>query len=283
MPERPELEYVVSVLQAEIRGLTITELLVQDPIVLRVLVEGDPRQLLAGRILEGVGRRAHFVVLSLAGAPELEVAIHPMLAGRFTLVPGKAKITKDTKLSFALSDGRHLRYRDAQRMGKVYLLPPSLRDKAPGLATIGVDVLDPAAFTPEAFARILATRRDQLKVFLMDKTALDAMGNAYADEVAFAAGIHPKAWVRSLDEEQRDRLYHALIEVLGGARAEIARRQPPLDQKVRDFLKVRLRKGEPCPTCGAPIRVAGVRGHDAFFCASCQPDDRGSGLIDWRR
>jgi formamidopyrimidine-DNA glycosylase len=117
----------------------------------------------------------------------------------------------------------------------------------------------------------------------MDKSALDSFGNAYADEALYAAGIHPKARVSELSPSQVESLHGAMVQVLAEAAAEIARRRPPLDQKLRDFLRVRLRKGEPCPRCGQTIRVVGVHGHDAYHCPSCQPDLKARGLIDWRR
>ena len=153
----------------------------------------------------------------------------------------------------------------------------------PGLATVGVDVLDARRSRRAAFRALAGKRKDQVKVFLMDKSALDAMGNAYADEVLFEARIHPKTFVRSLSDGEIDRLHDAIVKVLREARAEVARAQPPIDEKVRDFLKVRNRHGEPCPRCGAKIRKAGVHGHDAFFCPECQPDVRGSAIVDFRR
>jgi formamidopyrimidine-DNA glycosylase len=70
--------------------------------------------------------------------------------------------------------------------------------------------------------------------------------------------------------------------VIGDATRTIAKRKPPLDEKLRDFLKVRGRHGEPCPRCGATLRSAGVHGHDAEFCPECQPATRRSGIVDWK-
>ncbi|MEZ4405108.1 MAG: zinc finger domain-containing protein [Polyangiales bacterium] len=75
----------------------------------------------------------------------------------------------------------------------------------------------------------------------------------------------------------------AIVAVLTDARDEIARREPPLDEKVRDFLKVRGRAGQPCARCGATIRSAGVHGHDAEFCPECQPDEGATAIVDWRK
>jgi formamidopyrimidine-DNA glycosylase len=280
MPERPDLEYVVPILARELAGKTITGVQVDKPVVLRVALR-DPVSVVAGRAVREVRRRAHFVLFALD--PPLEIVVAPMLAGRFALAAPGDRRPADLALSLSLSDGRELRYRDDVQMGKVYVIAAGEHAQVPGLASVGVDVLDPRAFTRARFRALARTRRDQVKVFLMDKGALDAMGNAYADEVLWEAKIHPKTFVRSLAEADLDRLHDGIVTVLSEARAEVARRQPPLDEKVRDFLKVRNRHGSPCPRCGAKIRKAGVHGHDAFFCPECQPDGRASALVDFRR
>ena len=284
MPERPELDYVVPILARELTGLSITALRVDSPVVLRVALREPAAEVLPGAAIEGVTRRAHFVVFALRGAAgrALELVVAPMLAGRFSLDAPKTRRPADLALTLTLSDGRELRYRDDVQMGKAYVIEAGGRRNVPGLEAIGVDVLDEKAFTRAAFRALAKTRRDQVKVFLMDKSALDALGNAYADEALFEAQIHPKTLVRSLSPQEIDRLHDAVTTVIAEASAEVARRAPPLDEKVRDFLKVRNRHGEPCPRCGSTIRKAGVHGHDAFFCPTCQPDERGSSIVDFR-
>lgn len=284
MPERPDLEYVVPILARELKGVTITGVRVGKPVVLRLAVEGTPEGILAGHAFGAVKRRAHFVTFALAGEPSLELVIAPMLAGRFQLAPAGSKAPGDTAIVFALSDGRELRYRDDVQMGKVYVLAKGEADRVvPGFAKVGVDVLDPKKFTSEAFRALAKKRRDQVKVFLLDKAALDALGNAYADEVLWEAQLHPKARVRDLSDAELERLRAAIVKVIGEATRTIAKRKPALDEKLRDFLKVRGRHGEPCPRCGTTLRSAGVHGHDAEFCPTCQPDARQSAIVDWRR
>lgn len=286
MPERPELDYIVPILARALCGARVTAVRVEDPVVLRMAVPGDARALLPGRAVVDITRRGHFVMVGLDGTPALELAVHPMLAGRFRIDAPGDRQHKSTAfvLVLALPDGRvqELRYRDDRQMGKVYVLDPAERASIPRLGVVGVDVLGPG-FTPAVFRALAQKRRDQVKLFLLDKTQLDSLGNAYADEALFAAGVHPKARVRDLDAAALDRLHAAIVEVLTAASAEVARRAPPLDVKLRDFLRVRGRKGEPCVVCGQKIRVAGVRGHDAFFCGVCQPDAKGRGFIDWRK
>ncbi|MFO0618626.1 MAG: DNA-formamidopyrimidine glycosylase family protein [Polyangiaceae bacterium] len=291
MAERPDLDYWVPWLAKDLPGARVARVEVDKPVVLRVVVRGAFDELVTGRVIESVGRRGNFVLFglgALADRPPIDVAVSCMLAGRFRIVPpaeGKAKpkLPGDRAVSFHLEDGRILVYRDDVQMGKVYVLERGAYDSVPGLAKIGIDCLDPKRFTLKAFLALAKTRRDQAKVFLMDKSALDFFGNAYADEALFEARIHPKAFVRSLDEAALTALHAAIVKTLGDARRIIHERKPPLDEKLRDFLSVRLHAGEPCPRCQTRIRKAGVHGHDAFFCPSCQPDARGSTIVDWRK
>jgi formamidopyrimidine-DNA glycosylase len=147
------------------------------------------------------------------------------------------------------------------------------------MQTGGIDILSPE-FTRERFVSLLKHRRDQVRVFLLDKKALDSLGNAYADEVLFEAGIHPKTWCRSIGHDEAVKLHDAIVKVMREAVEEVARRGEPIDVKVRDFLKVRMK--DACPRCGSKLRRAGVKGMDAYFCPKCQPATR-TGLVDWTK
>ncbi len=284
MAERPDLEYVVPRLRAALAGRRIVAVEVKKPVVLRVALEGDAASLLSGQVFSEVERRAHFVLFRFAevkGRTPLELVIAPMLAGRFLIAEAKQKPPRDLAVAWMLDDDRRLLYRDDVQMGKVYVIPRGEWRVVPGLERVGIDVLSPG-FTFDAFAALAKKRRDQVRVFLMDKSALDAFGNAYADEVLFEAGIHPKTLVPKLDTAALARLHAAIIAVTRSAIETIAARQPALDEKLRDFLKVRNRHGERCPRCGDTIRRAGVHGHDTFFCPTCQPETRKSGIVSWR-
>ena len=274
MPELPDLLHILAQLREQLRGRHVTGERLREPVILRCLVQGN-LSLLLGRRLDDIQRRAHFLVFRFEG---LDLAVNPMLAGRFRLAaPGERD---EAALGFALEfDDRELRYLDDKRMGKAYLTPAGDWKAIPGLGDVGVDVLSPQ-FTPERFASLLRHRRDPVRAFLMDKKALDSLGNAYADEVLFEAGIHPKTFCRSLSHEDAIRLHAAIVKVMSEAVAEVARRGEPIEVKVRDFLKVRLKTD--CPRCGSKIRRAGVRGMDAYFCPRCQPATRSS-LVDWTK
>ena len=166
-----------------------------------------------------------------------------MLAGRFRLAePGTPD---EGSLGFALGFGDvELRYLDDKKMGKAYLITTDDWKAIPGLQTGGIDILSPE-FSRERFVSLLKHRRDQVRVFLLDKKALDSLGNAYADEVLFEAGIHPKTFCRSLTHDDGVRLHDAIVKVMKEAVAEVASRGEPIDVKVRDFLKVRRKDDLP--------------------------------------
>ncbi len=274
MPELPDLIYVVGKLREGLLGRHVSAERVKEPVVLRFAVRGN-LSLLLGRLLTDVFRKSHFLVFRFEG---LDLAVNPMLAGRFRLsAPGDKD---EGSLAFALGFGDlELRYLDDKVMGKAYLIATDDWKAVPGMQTGGIDLLSPE-FTRERFYSLLRHRRDQVRVFLLDKKALDSLGNAYADEVLFEAGIHPKTFCRALSHDDGVRLHDAIVKVMTEAVSEVARREEPIDVKVRDFLKVRLK--DVCPRCGTKIRTAGVRGMDAYFCPRCQPATR-AGLVDWTR
>ena len=274
MPELPDLLYILSRLREKLLGREVTAERVREPVVLRFTVRGN-LSLLLGRTLADVFRKSHFLVFRFEG---LDLAVNTMLAGRFRLAePGGSD---ERSLGFALGFGDvELRYLDAKKMGKAYLIATDDWKAIPGLQTGGVDILSPE-FTRERFVSLLKHRRHQVRVFLLDKNALDSLGNAYADEVLFEAGIHPKTFCRSISHDDGVRLHDAIVRVMTEAVAEIEGRAEPIDVKVRDFLKVRRK--ETCPRCGGKIRTAGVRGMDAWFCPRCQPASRPS-FVDWTR
>src|SRR5204862_5290162 len=116
---------------------------------------------------------------------------------------------------------------DDKRMGKVYVARAADEATIPIYGQLGADVLSPA-FTRDAFGKLIARRRDQVRAFLMDKRALASIGNAYADEILFAAGLHPKTFCNKLAPEEIDALVTAVGRVLRDAIAELQRRAEPI-------------------------------------------------------
>lgn len=288
MPELPDLVHIVSSLAPEITGLAVTGATVKEPIVLRLLVEGGFSELVSGRRVTELTRQGPFLRFGLSatepgglGGDRLDLVMHLMLSGRLRLAALGAKKLPYTAFTLILEGGRELSYADEKRMGKIYLTHSGEFDAIPGYLSQGVDVYGPE-FDYARFASLLAGKRCQARVFLMDQSALSAIGNAYADEILFEARIHPKATCSRLGEPARKALFDAIVSVLAWGAAEVEAAGAPLEDKVRGHMRVRNRAGQPCPRCGTTIRKAGVLGFDSFFCPRCQPDSEGKGL-DWSK
>jgi formamidopyrimidine-DNA glycosylase len=295
MPELPDLVYLEKRLSSLLVGQRVTRVDIKDPVVIRMLLPGDFAQTLIDAEFTGVRRHGPFLVFTLSG--NLELIIHPMLAGRLQWTKVEEEIpTPHSKKSmgnrgrmFSLecvanqtnAELHRLQYLDDKKMGKVYLTHSGEYTQIPRFREQGPDLLSPA-FTLEYFWRQMQSSRKQVRVLIMDQTVVSCIGNAYADEILFCAGIHPKTFCYQLIEADIARLHQCIIEVMRWGIAEIAKAKPPLEAKVRDFMRVRNRKDQPCPRCGTKIRRAGVLGYDTFFCPTCQPLKREQ-FIDWSK
>lgn len=277
MPELPDLEYIVEKLHDQTRQTRIVRVEVVNPIILRNLLAPPAEAHVQGRTIEKVRRHGPFVVLELDG--DRFVVVHPMLAGRFDLRTTRGRKAAADAVVLHLADNRILLYQDSKQMGKVYLADASGLGRIPRFATQGPDILS-SAFTQAYFLQKAGRSRKQVRVLLMEQEVLSAIGNAYADEILFKAGLHPKTFCYQLSEEQLTALYRAILEVLEWGIACVKKAGRPLPDKVREHMRVRNRQGQPCPVCGTKIRRAGVRGYDAFFCPQCQPAARAQ-FISW--
>jgi len=250
VPELPDLVHVEEELSRAIAGKRVSAARTGDPLVLRVMVQEPFPGVLVGRRLEDVARRGHFMRFALEDG--LVLVVNAMLVGRYKLIDaGAARPQKDPVslgLALVFEDGPELQYVDDRRMGKVYVAAVADEANIPVYGHLGIDPTSPA-FTREAFGALLRKRRDQVRMFLMDKAALASIGNAYADEILFAARLHPKTFCNKLAAAEIDALFEAIPRVLTDATAEIRRRGEPIDVKVRDFLAVRGRDGKPCSVC----------------------------------
>ncbi len=270
MPELPDLVYIVNKLKSAAAGRRIDEVTVKEPIVIRMLRAGSFGETLRGRVLASVSRRGPFLRFDLEG---VDLVVHPMLAGRLQLGTPADKRLPHLAFTLHLDDGSCLRYLDEKKMGKVYVTETGSYDGIPGYNAQGIDITS-AGFTWQSFDTLIRGRRQQARVFLMDQSALSAIGNAYADEILFAAGIHPKTPCNRLSEEERGKLYESVRSVIAWGISEVEKAAQPIDVKVRGHMRVRNRKDEPCPVCGTTIRRTGVLGYDSFFCPRCQPASR---------
>ena len=163
-----------------------------------------------------------------------------------------------------------LRYRDPRKMGKVYLLPEGVAREVAGWDTLGPDVDDPALDLETWQARI---RRSggELHNLLTNQDFVAGIGNAYSDEVLWAARLGPFRTRASLASEESERLWRASRETVAWAIGELRARVPPrFEKQARDFLRVHLKGGQPCPRCGATLAEVSPGGFVTTWCRTCQ-------------
>ncbi len=276
MPELPDLEYIVKKINTSLPNRSIKRVSVKEPIVIRMLIPKSFPEALGGERFGSVSRRGPFLRFQLVN---VEMIAHLMLAGRFQLAGESARPLRHLCFSLYLDSGEVLRLADEKRMAKVYLVEPGSYEQIPGFLGQGLDIIKPG-FTFENFKGLIERSRQQARVFLLDQAKLSAIGNAYADEILFAAGIHPRTRCNRLDSSEMERLFTGIREVIQWGIEEVEKAGEAIEVKVRNHLRVRNRKGRPCPTCGTEIRRTGVLGFDSFFCPHCQPA-RGKQFIPW--
>jgi formamidopyrimidine-DNA glycosylase len=280
MPELPDLVHIAEVLQRGILNQPIVSVRIGDPVVLRLMANQPLPDALCGKCIRTIERRGHFLRFLLDG--DLLLVVNAMLAGRFVLDPKPSpRLGKDVIVALGFQGGSELRYQDDMRMGKIYLATATQEQEIPGYRELGVD-LQSDAFDLPLFRKLIAGRRDQVRQFLLDKSTLASIGNAYADEILFAAHIHPKTFCHRLTPEAIESLFQAIRHTLDHAIAEIRARGEPIQTKVRDFLSVRGKARQACPVCATTIRTVRVGRADAYFCPSCQPTDR-TLFVDFRK
>ena len=271
MPELPDLTVVAEELAERAAGRVVREATAPTPI----LVRATPAELgvLHGTSLGRATRRGKFLLLPFEsdGRTVRLLAANPMLAGRFWLLDdGKARVLARTGLRLQFTDGGELRYVDREMLGKLYLVAPNDLDSIPGWKEMGPDADDPD-LTLERFREQIRRHPGELKSLLRNSRFVAGVGNAYSDEILWEARLAPLRKRSSLRPEEIDRLYEAMRRVLADATDEVRRRVPPdIQDQHREFLKVHLHGGEPCPRCGRPLRQIG--GAEATtFCRTCQP------------
>ena len=271
MPELPELEVVCEVLQRRVVGQTLRAVEVLPPggpLVIRDLTRLGFEAALTGAAVLGVVRRSKFLVFTFAaGQPPLFLALNPKLTGRLQLAHPAEKRLARTHVVFTLSGGEQLRYRDQKKMGQLYLT----HDLAavPDYAALGPEPFD---LTLEAFRARLRPFRGEIKGVLTRGECVAGIGNAYADEILWAARLHPYRKRTQLTTEEVERLYAAMLSTLSDAIVRVRQTmQDHIDQERRDFMAVHMRTGQPCPRCGTPISLVAANDRITNFCRTCQP------------
>ncbi len=292
MPELPDLAVVADALHAALVGRRITDARALMPLAIR----GTPGELeaLRGQGVVRVARVGKFLDVDLNRD---RIVLNPMLTGRLQLAGHGEKAPAGTAVELVLSprrsrDGPHdaapwtagaawapadeatviLRYRDPTQMGKVYLLPAGVERPLPGRGPgeMGPDAMDPS-LTLEAWRERIRRHPGELKSLLRNQVFVAGIGNAYSDEILFAARLLPFRKRSSLAPEEVDALYAAMRETLVSSIDLLRRRVPPtFEKQVRDHLAVHNRGGLPCLRCGGRVTVVKAGGFPTGFCRGCQ-------------
>ena len=268
MPELPEVETVARGLHRLLPGATITGAAVYWPRTLARLALDEFRARIVGRRVESVGRRGKYVVVKLDRGCLL---IHLKMSGRLFVAPAGEALAPHVRAVLDLDGGRQLRFRDARKFGRIYLVDEVEEVTAP----LGPEPLA-ADFTLDDFRRLLGRRSGRLKSMLLDQEFLAGVGNIYADEILFVARLNPLRRADTLTAADQARLYDAIRSVLLRAIAACGTTLPDrnyLDAEGRagDYqAEVYGRKGDPCLACGALIERLVVGGRSTHFCPKCQ-------------
>ncbi len=274
MPELPETETIARDLDRAVSGSRIVGVRVSKADVLREATAASLSQRVTEATIEHSYRRAKAVVLALDTGDR--IVVQPRFTGALLVDDGTLPAGSLTHIavSFALEDGRTLAYRDIRRLGTLALMRPARFAEFD--AALGPEPLDPA-FTARHLSGILRDSRQAVKKLLMDQRRVAGVGNIYANEALWRAGIDPSRAARSVKPEEAEALYAGLTGVL---REAIEARGTSF-RDYRDasgarggfsaLLAVYGRGGLPCPQCGATlIDTNAIDGRTTVFCARCQ-------------
>jgi formamidopyrimidine-DNA glycosylase len=291
VPELPDLAVVADALHASLTGRPLVSVRALAPLAVR----GTPAELdaLAGQRLARVARVGKFLDMDFERD---RVVVNPMLTGRFQLAARGEKAPSGTavELRFGPREGGSpadaaswtrgaswlppgagdvtVRYRDPTQMGKVYVVPAGIDRPIPGRGAgeMGPDALDPE-LTLEVWRDRIRRHPGELKNLLRNQAFVAGIGNAYSDEILFAARLLPFRKRSTLAAEEVDELYRATRAVLADAITLLRERVPPtFEKQVRDHLSTHNKGGEPCPRCGTRITAVTAGGFPTGFCRGCQ-------------
>ena len=270
MPELPEVETTRRGIDPHITGRTIQAAVVRDP-RLRWPVPADLADRLAGQIVRSVDRRGKYL---LVRTDDGTVILHLGMSGTLRVVPAGTAAQKHDHVDFILDSGKALRLNDPRRFGAVLWTSDDPK-RHWLLANLGVEPLS-QEFTPANLRERLRGRRAAIKTCLMDSRIVAGIGNIYASESLFIAGINPKRAGGRLSLPRTAKLVEAIKTVLSDAiRAggTTLRDYTLVDGQPGYFqyhLNVYGHDGEPCPNCDKPIRCVVIGQRATYYCTTCQ-------------
>ena len=270
MPELPEVETTRRAIAPYVEGNTITDVVVRNG-GLRRPVPAELPATLSGQRVTRIDRRGKYLLFCCVDGT---LILHLGMSGNLGIVPGTRPAGKHDHLDILFADGNSLRFNDPRRFGTVLWTDgnPLLHEL---LAKLGPEPLE-AGFDDAYLFRKSHRRKVTVKQFIMDSHVLAGVGNIYASEALFRAGIRPDRPAGELSPEHYRRLVTAIREVLQSAIADggTTIRNFRVGEEQTGYFTVQLkvygRGGLPCPTCRAPIIMERQGGRSTYFCAHCQ-------------
>lgn len=266
MPELPEVETIRLQLCANVLGKKIKEVVIKDARVIKGVSKADFKSKVEHKIVKNVIRRGKVLILELAS--NLYLIIHLRISGWLVL---SKTYEKFCRVGLVLNNGKILNFCDSRVLGEI-----KLTDNWHNLSIIKRMGPEPLTLKKDAFRCFFRGRKTQIKPLLMDQTFLAGIGNIYAQEAVFCAGIHPKRKADSLNKQELGKLYSCLVRILNkaiikkGSSVDTYRQVSGESGGYLSFLKVYQRENKTCFLCGSLIKriVAGGRG--TYFCPKCQ-------------
>lgn len=270
MPELPEVETTRRGILPHIQGNTILDIIVRDR-RLRWPVPQNLKDKLHGQKVLEVSRRGKYLLLSTAAGT---LIIHLGMSGSLRVLACDTPYEKHDHVDIAFESKQCLRLRDPRRFGAV-LFSESNPAEHELLRDLGPEPLSPVFNGDYLFAKS-RKRTACVKAFIMDSHIVVGVGNIYANEALFAAGIHPRRAAGKVTRAQYELLAQAIKNVLraaikaGGTTLRDFTRSDGKPGYFRQSLKVYDRAGEPCPKCGKAISQAVIAQRAAYYCTHCQ-------------
>lgn len=274
MPELPEVETVRQSLLPVVLGKPLKTVDVYYERILQHISPQEFRKRLLGNSFLDVTRRGKYLIFALE--ENYELVAHLRMTGRLVFYSHESiPMAKHTSAVFGFGSQGALRFEDVRKFATLDLVKGGEYTQIKGLKTLGVEPLSPE-FSSAKLQELLGNRSTKIKGLLLDQTKIAGLGNIYADESLFLAGIHPERPANTLEEGEIERLHGAIREVLQEA---IANQGTTLrdyrtgfgqEGSFQNKLLVYGKKGGKCPRCGVVLKHKKVAGRTSHFCPTCQ-------------
>lgn len=272
MPELPEVETICRGLQPHLQDRRIVRVEVLQP-CLRLPVDTRLPARVRGRTIGRVGRRGKYLLIFLQG--NLVWVFHLGMSGKLICVSADTPRKKHDHIVVRLDDGRDLRYHDPRRFGLSFVVSAKKLWHLPQLACLGVDPLD-GQFNGAYLYAVTKRSNRKIRDLLLDQKVIGGIGNIYANEILFRAGIRPTRRSRRLSQTEAQAIAAASSAVLREAIRWCGTSfsdYRDADDKYGEFqrhLSVYDREDKPCRSCWNSIKRVTLGNRSAFYCPSCQ-------------